>query len=57
MFVLMGKFCSGMNQEDADCTTLLRCTADALDGAELQKLLICTQQVNIVLNMEYAIKR
>ena len=51
------KLCSGMNQEGADCTSLLRCTTDTLDGAELQKLLICTQQANIVLNMEYAVKR
>ena len=57
MFVLMGNSHSGMNQEGADCTSLLRCTIDALDGAELQKLLISTQQANIALNMEYAIKR
>ena len=46
-----------MNQEGADCLSLLRCTTDALDGLELQKLIISTQQVNIRLNMEYAVKR
>ena len=46
-----------MNQEGADCTPLLRSTADALDGKELQKLVISTQQANIVLNIEYAVKR
>ena len=46
-----------MNQESADCTPLLRCTADALDGLELKKLIISTQQANIKLNIEYAVKR
>ena len=46
-----------MNQEGADCTPLLRGTADALDEKELQKLVISTQQANIVLNIEYAVKR
>ena len=57
MFVLIGKFDSELNQEGADCTSLLRCTTDALDEAELQKLLISAQQANIALNMEYAVKR
>ena len=46
-----------MNQEGADCGPLLRCTVDALDEVELQKLAISTQQVNIDLNIEYAVKR
>ena len=46
-----------MNQEDADCGPLLKCTTEALDDVELQKLVISTQQVNIGLNIEYAIKR
>ena len=46
-----------MNQEGADCTSLLRSTSDALDGEELQKLVISAQQANIVLNIEYAVKR
>ena len=46
-----------MNQEGADCTALLRSTSDALDVEELQKLVISAQQANIVLNIEYAVKR
>ena len=46
-----------MNQEGADCTSLLRSISDALDEGELQKLVISTQQANIVLNIEYAVKR
>ena len=46
-----------MNQEGADCTSLLRSTSDALDEEELQKLVISAQQANIVLNIEYAVKR
>ncbi|KIM68537.1 hypothetical protein SCLCIDRAFT_105948, partial [Scleroderma citrinum Foug A] len=45
-----------MNQEGADCGPLLRCTTEALDDMELQKLVISTQQVNISLNIEYAVK-
>ena len=45
-----------MNQEGADCVPLLRCTTDALDGWELQKLIISTQHANIELNIEYAVK-
>ena len=46
-----------MNQEGADCGSLLRCTTDALNELELQKLIISTQQTNIVLNIEYAVKK
>ena len=46
-----------MNQEGADCGSLLRCTTDALDKVELQKLVISTQQANIVLNIEYSVKQ
>jgi len=45
-----------MNQEDADCSSLLRCTTEALDEVELQKLVVSTQQANIVLNIEYSVK-
>ncbi|KIM58322.1 hypothetical protein SCLCIDRAFT_128390 [Scleroderma citrinum Foug A] len=45
-----------MNQEGADCGPLLRCTTDALDDVELQKLVISALQTNIVLNIEYAVK-
>ena len=46
-----------MNQEGANCVPLLRCTTDALDGLELQKLIISTQYANIELNIEYTVKR
>ena len=46
-----------MDQEGANCTLLLKCTTDALDGLELQKLITSTQQTNIGLNIEYAVKR
>jgi len=44
-----------MDQEGADCSPLLKCTKSALDEVELQKLLISTQQTNVVLNIEYAV--
>ena len=46
-----------MNQDGASCTLLLKCTTDALDIVELKKLIISTQQANIGLNIEYAVKR
>ena len=46
-----------MNKEDADCTPLLEGTTDALNEEELQNLVISTLQVNIVLNIKYAVKR
>ncbi|KAL4069921.1 hypothetical protein V8B97DRAFT_1900738, partial [Scleroderma yunnanense] len=45
-----------MNKHDTDCGPLLKCTTNALDEMELQKLVISTQQVNIVLNIEFAVK-
>ncbi|KAL4077785.1 hypothetical protein J3A83DRAFT_4087142 [Scleroderma citrinum] len=47
---------ASMNDNGADCNPLLRCTTNALDELELQKLVISTQQVNITLNIEYAVK-
>ncbi|KAL4070079.1 hypothetical protein V8B97DRAFT_1871795 [Scleroderma yunnanense] len=48
---------ASMNEDHADCNPLLRCTTNALDDeVELQKLVISTQQVNFVLNIEYAVK-
>ncbi|KAL4066379.1 P-loop containing nucleoside triphosphate hydrolase protein [Scleroderma yunnanense] len=47
---------ASMNEDHGDCNPLLRCTTNALDEVELQKLVISTQQVNIVLNIEYAVK-
>jgi len=46
-----------MHEDGADCGPLLRCTTDALDEVELQKQLISTQQANIVLNIEYAVRQ
>jgi len=46
-----------MNQEDADCSSLLRCTTESLDEVELQKLVVSTQKANIALNIEYSVKR
>ncbi|KAI6113518.1 hypothetical protein EV401DRAFT_2268562 [Pisolithus croceorrhizus] len=46
---------TGMQQEGADCTLLLTCTANALKEEGLQQLLISTQQSNLELCMEFAI--
>jgi len=46
----------GMHQGDADCGPLIRCTTNALDEVELQKLVVSAQQVNFDLNIEFAIK-
>ena len=46
-----------MNEEHADCGSLLRCTTDALDEVELQKLVISTLQTNIGVNIEYSVKQ
>ena len=56
MLILMWRLHVGMNQEGADCGSLLICTTDALNELELQKLIISTQQANIVLNIEYSVK-
>ena len=56
MFRLTKYFNTAMNQHDADCEVLMRCTTDSLDVLELQKLLVSTQQTNIDLNIEYAVK-
>ena len=45
-----------MNQHGTDCEVLLKCTTDALDMVELQRLLVSTQQVSIDLNIEYAVR-
>ncbi|KAI6008815.1 hypothetical protein F5J12DRAFT_54789 [Pisolithus orientalis] len=46
---------TGMNKEDAECTPLLTCTANALSEEGLQQLLISSQQSNLELCMEFAI--
>ena len=43
---------AAMNKHDADCKVLLKCTTDALDTVQLQKLLVSTQQISIDLNIE-----
>ncbi|KAI5992526.1 GTP-binding protein [Pisolithus albus] len=48
---------TGMQQEGAECTPLLTCTANALKEEGLQQLLISTQQSNLELCMEFAIMR
>ena len=56
IFRLTKHFNVAMNQHDADCEVLMRCTTDTLDVVELQKLLVSTQQISIDLNIEYAVK-
>ncbi|KAI6024277.1 GTP-binding protein [Pisolithus marmoratus] len=45
-----------MHERSADSTALLQCTANALHEEGLQRLLISTQQSNIALCVEYAVK-
>ena len=45
-----------MNKEAADCEPLIRCTTNALDEVELQKLVVSAQQVNFDLNIEWAVR-
>ena len=46
-----------MNKQDADCTALINCTAEALDNDMLETLLVSTQQVNLEICVNYAVKR
>ncbi|KAG6327947.1 hypothetical protein ID866_11142 [Astraeus odoratus] len=39
------------------CTKLIMCTTDALDTIALQKLLISTQQTNLSISIQYALKQ
>ncbi|KAI6012799.1 hypothetical protein F5J12DRAFT_740372 [Pisolithus orientalis] len=48
---------TGMQQEHADCTALLKCTAEALNEENLQILLISTQQSNLELCIEFAVMK
>ena len=45
-----------MNKEGADCDALIPCTTNALDEVELQKLLVSAQQINLDLNIEFAVR-
>ena len=49
-------FDGGMNRESGDCDALIRCTTNALDDIELQKLVVSAQQVNFQLNIEYGVR-
>ena len=49
-------FDGGMNRESGDCDALIRCTTNALDDVELQKLVVSAQQVNFQLNIEFGAK-
>ena len=47
----------GMNQEEADCSALLTCTAEALDDEMLEILLVSAQQISLKICVEYAGRR
>ncbi|KAI6138498.1 hypothetical protein BKA82DRAFT_4467081 [Pisolithus tinctorius] len=47
----------GMQQEGADFTSLLKCTANALNEESQQKLLISTQQSGLALCIEFAVMK
>ena len=47
----------GMDEEQADCTALIRCTAEALDDDMLEALLVSAQQVNLEICVQYAVRR
>ncbi|KAI6012816.1 GTP-binding protein, partial [Pisolithus orientalis] len=48
---------TGMQQEGADFTSLLKCTANALNEESQQKLLISTQQSGLALCIEFAVMK
>ncbi|KAI6102470.1 GTP-binding protein, partial [Pisolithus croceorrhizus] len=48
---------TGMQQEHAECTPLLTCTANALKEEGLQQLLLSTQVANLELCMKFAIMK
>jgi molybdopterin converting factor small subunit len=47
----------GMDEEQADCTALVRCTAEALDDDMLEILLVSAQQVSLEICVNYAVRR
>ncbi|KAF8126792.1 GTP-binding protein [Boletus edulis] len=47
----------GMEKEEADCTALICCTAEALDDEVLETLLVSAQQVNLQICVWYAVSR
>ncbi|KAI5986060.1 GTP-binding protein [Pisolithus marmoratus] len=46
-----------MHQQDADCTSLMECTANVLNEEGLQRLLISTQQSSIGICIKYAVDK
>ena len=46
-----------MNKQDADCTALINCTAEALDDEMLETLLVSAKQVNLEICVNYAVRR
>ena len=46
-----------MDKEQADCTALIRCTAEALDDEMLEILLVSAQQVNLEICVNHAVRR
>ena len=47
----------GMYKEEADCSALLTCTAEALDDRMLEISLESAQQVKLKICVEYAVRR
>jgi hypothetical protein len=46
-----------MQNEDADCSTLIKETATAIDNDALQLLFVSVQQNNLDLSAEYAVSK
>ena len=46
-----------MDEEQADCTALIRCTAEVLDNEMLEALLVSAQQVNLEICVNFAVRR
>ena len=47
----------GMDKNQADCTELIACTAEALDDDMLETLLVSAQQVSLEICVDYAVRR
>jgi hypothetical protein len=46
-----------MDKEQADCTALIGCTAEALDDDMLETLLVSAQQVSLEICVNHAVRR
>ena len=53
------RFCeyADMQNEHADCSTLIKETARAIDNDALQLLFVSVQQNNLALSTEYAVSK